>query len=343
MDKTVIFAVAGSGKTSKIVESLDETRRFLIITYTDANRDNLCRKIIERFGYFPVNICLYTYFKFLHGFCYKPFLRSEKNTQGITFRRPPSYPRYPLTDDRRYITKGRWLYANRLAKFLEQTHTMNDVVARLEKYFDTVFIDEVQDFAGHDFIFLMTICQAKIRYLLVGDFYQHTYDTSRDGNVNCDLHKNYEAYQKRFREAKIHVDLTTLAKSYRCSKTVCDFITEKIGISIAAHSDRTSLVKFVDDIEEVLSICENQHIVKLFLKEHSKYGCFSQNWGASKGMDHYNDVCVVLNTANVKAWKSGSFCNINSMTKNKLYVACSRSRRNLIFVPEVLLEPYRII
>lgn len=342
MDKTVIFAVAGSGKTSRIVEKLDEARQFLIVTYTDANRENLRTKIIERFKYFPPNICLYTYFTFLHGFCYKPFLRSAKNTKGLTFQLPPTNgPMYALTDDRRFITSGRRLYHNRLAKFLEQTGIVNRVIPRIEKYFDAVFVDEVQDFAGHDFNFLTSLCKANVPSLFVGDFYQHTYDTSRDGNVNSSLHADYGAYQKRFKAAKMNVDLTSLAKSHRCSKTVCDFITEKIGIQIESHSDRVSKVTFTDDAATVRALYESRETVKLFLSEHYDYGCYSQNWGAVKGLDHYEDVCVVLNPGNVKAWKAGHFKDINTATKNKLYVACSRARGNLTFVPAALLKPYR--
>jgi hypothetical protein len=93
-------------------------------TLKDLSKDNLRRKIIERFGYFPANIALYTYFKFLHGFCYRPFLRSKKNTKGLTFQPPPSLPRYPLTNDRRFISPGCRLYSNRLAKFIEQAATI---------------------------------------------------------------------------------------------------------------------------------------------------------------------------------------------------------------------------
>jgi DNA helicase-2/ATP-dependent DNA helicase PcrA len=82
MDKSVIFAVAGSGKTSRLVASLDETRRFLLVTYTEATHDNLRAKVIERFGYLPPNIAIYTYFRFLHSFCYRPFLRSKKDTEA---------------------------------------------------------------------------------------------------------------------------------------------------------------------------------------------------------------------------------------------------------------------
>ena len=79
MDKSVILAVAGSGKTSRLVASLDEDQRFLVVTYTESNHDDIRRKIIQRFGYFPANITLYTYFGFLHGFCYRPFLRSKRH------------------------------------------------------------------------------------------------------------------------------------------------------------------------------------------------------------------------------------------------------------------------
>lgn len=338
MDKSVVFAVAGSGKTTRLVAALNEDQRFLIVTYTETNYDNLRCKIIQRFGYFPTNITLYTYFRFLHGFCYRPFLRSKKNTKGMTFSIPPTFPRYALTDDRRYVSPHRRLYANRLAKFIEQSNLVDAVVARMEKYFDVFFVDEVQDFAGHDFNLLMAISAAKLNVTFVGDFFQHTFDTSRDGNVNASLHCDYNAYRAKFKAAKLKVDTDSLKKSRRCSKSVCDFITEWIGISIEAHDDRESVVRYEDDPAEVLALYNDPTTVKLFYKEHYKYDCYSQNWGASKGVDRYQDVCVVLNPANVKAWQKANFRDINAETRNKFYVACSRARGNLTFVPESLLK-----
>ena len=341
MDKSVILAVAGSGKTSRLIASLDEWQRFIVVTYTDSNHDNIRSKIIQRFGYFPANITLYTYFRFLHGFCYRPFLRSEKNTKGVTFELPPRFPPYKLTDDRRYISLSRRLYANRLAKFIKQSNLIGAVLARMEKYFDVFLVDEVQDFAGHDFNFLMDISAAKMKVTFVGDFFQHTFDTSRDGNVNASLHKDYTAYIARLKAAKLDVDTECLKKSHRCSRNVCDFITEKIGISIQAHEDRESIVRFEDDPAAALAIYDDSMTVKLFYQEHHKYACYSQNWGASKGVDRYQDVCVVLNPSNVKAWQRGTFCGINAETRNKLYVACSRARGNLVLVPESLLKVHK--
>ncbi|WP_183026186.1 AAA family ATPase [Variovorax sp. UMC13] len=341
MDKSVVFAVAGSGKTTKIVQQLDEKRRYLLITYTDANRDNLRRKILERFGNFPTNIKLLSYFKFLHSFCYRPFLRSEKNTRGLLFTLPPVKDRYALTDDRRFMSATRRLYSNRLAKFVEQTGTVPPVVARLEKYFDAVYVDEIQDFAGHDFNLLLKLVPAKVEFLFVGDFYQHTYDTSRDGSINNTLHDDYKTYRSRFKAAGMRVDLESLKASRRCSKNVCDFISEKIGIAVDSSGERISTVRFEDNQHAVEAIYADNAIVKLFYQEHYKYGCYSENWGASKGLDHFNDVCIVLSAPNVKAWKNDTLKAINPGTKNKLYVACSRARGDLTFVPEALLKKYK--
>ncbi|KAB2684759.1 MULTISPECIES: AAA family ATPase [Brucella] len=341
MDKSVIFAVAGAGKTTHLVSSLDEERRFLIITYTQANYNNIRTKIINRFGYLPANIIIFTYFSFLHGFCYKPFLRQRKNTRGIIFDLPPIFPRYSSIDDRRYITKNRYLYSNRVAKLLEKENLYKAINHRLERYFDVLLVDEVQDFSGHDFNFLLAISESELTSVFVGDFYQHTFDTSRDGNVNSNLHLDFEAYQQRFRKANFNLDNFSLKFSRRCSKTVCDFITDRIGISIQSSGPKETTVKYLDDQKAAHEIYRDPNIVKLFLKEHYKFGCFSNNWGGSKGIDSYQDVCVVLNPSNVKAWESGSFLNINPETRNKLYVACSRARRDLFFVPEKLLSTFK--
>lgn len=44
MDKRVIFAVAGAGKSTYIVDNLTSTKRSLIVTYTIANCESLRKK-----------------------------------------------------------------------------------------------------------------------------------------------------------------------------------------------------------------------------------------------------------------------------------------------------------
>lgn len=58
MDRKLILSVAGSGKTKLLIDRLDEERRFLIVTYTDKNSDNIKRRTLRKFGYIPKNVTI---------------------------------------------------------------------------------------------------------------------------------------------------------------------------------------------------------------------------------------------------------------------------------------------
>lgn len=86
MDKRVIFAVAGSGKTTYIVNELSLEKRSLILTYTDGNYDNISRKILAKFGgRWPNSVTLMTYFSFLYNFCYKALFCRYNSRKGNCF------------------------------------------------------------------------------------------------------------------------------------------------------------------------------------------------------------------------------------------------------------------
>lgn len=188
MDKRVILSVAGSGKTSLIVGKLSVESKALILTYTENNLANLRQKILEKFGRIPERVKVMSYFNFLYSFCYKPFLMIRFPAKGIRWDNPSDFTmRLKRSDPRYYLDYSARLYHNRLAKLLEVNGVFPHINQRVEKYFENIFVDEVQDFAGHDFNLLMHICQSSINVILVGDFFQHTFDTSRDGAVNKNL------------------------------------------------------------------------------------------------------------------------------------------------------------
>lgn len=341
MDKTVILAVAGSGKTTHILNSLAPDKRSIIITYTDNNFNNLRNKILTKFGYFPENITLYSYFTFLYSFCYKPFLWLETKGKGINWETPPSWT-MRINRGRKdyYFDKHNKLYHNRIAKLLETYGVLAVINQRLKKYFDNLFIDEIQDFGGHDFNFLKSIAESNLDLLFVGDFYQHTFDTSRDGNVNKNLHSDLNTFSNKFQQMGLVVDCDTLCKSYRCSSTVCSFISQDLGIKMDSHRNEGTTIHFLETQAEADKILKCNKIIKLFYREHYKYDCFSRNWGDSKGEDHYTDVCVVLNKTTLQKYQKNKLRELKPQTRNKLYVACSRARNNVYLVPEVLYEKY---
>ena len=339
MDKELVLATAGSGKTTEIINKLNKENKILLITYTDANYDILKNKVIEKFKEIPNNIKIYTYFSFLYSVCFAP-LKRNWDIRGLDFRDINN--KYLKKENIGYYLnkRNRKMYHRRLASFCNK-QLIDEIKNRLEKYFDIIYVDEVQDFAGHDFNFLLNILDTNVKFFMVGDYYQHTYDSSQDGNVNINLYKNYDKYINMFKQKNIAINIDLLKKSKRCSATVCKFIKNKIGINIESDKKNETIVKEIDTNEEILKIIENKKIVKLFYNNHIKYNIENtNNWGNSKG-ETYKDVCVILNDNTYKMYKKNMLNKLPQQTKNKLYVACSRTKNNLYFIEEKKITRYK--
>lgn len=340
MDKTVTFAVAGSGKTRSIVEKIAPGRRALVLTYTTNTEQDLRDRIALKFGSVPDGVSVTTYFSFLNRFCYKPFLQSTMRSRGISFAAPSRESMQFSLENRARFIQGDRVYHCRMAKLLSVKGCVPELQRRLERYYDDVFVDEVQDFGGHDFNFLVELSSAKVRMGLVGDFYQHTFSTSHDGNVNQSLHTDYAAYRQRFANAGFEVDTASLSKSHRCSSEVCKHIVDSIGVPIASEESVVSTVRVVDSAADADRLHADPKTVKLFMETHWRYDCYSHNWGACKGLDHFQDVCVVLNDKSWCQFAKGELAQAKPIIRNKLYVAFSRARGNLYIAPEKLFKKF---
>ncbi len=342
MDKRVIFAVAGSGKTSHIIDKLTEDSKTLILTYTDNNLTNIKQRVLYKFGEIPKGIKIYSYFHFLYSFCMRPLLGYKIKTKGINWQTPPEFTqRLKRNNIKFYLDNHQRVYSNRIAKLLEQCTVTPEVIERIEKYFDNVCIDEVQDFGGHDFNLICKLVEANVNQLLVGDFYQHTFDTSRDGAVNKNLHNDFTKYKERFEQSGLVIDNCLLSHSHRCSPTTCEFITQSLAIEINSHRKDNTIIEFVECQQRADDIFNCSDIVKLFYQSSNKYKGFTANWGATKGENNYHDVCVILNATTLKHFNSKTLDKLAPQTKNKLYVACTRTRNSLFFIAESLISKYK--
>ena len=340
MGKCLMLAVAGSGKTTYLISLLNLEQRFLLVTYTRNNYEHLKRSVIRKFGYFPENIKVLKYFQFVYSFCYKPFCGLDKRANGISFDLPPEQTRYRPGTDEFYRTRSGRLYHNRIAHYC-YAQCVDAIKARLDKYYDYLLIDEVQDFAGHDFNLLLSILPDSCNTICVGDFFQHTYDTSLDGNVRSSLYKNLKPYVKEWQNAGATVDMVSLSKTRRCSAEICGFVSQ-MGITIESTGEAEGNVCFLDEKAQCESIINEPSIPKLFYSNGSKYFCAGMNWGASKGLDHFVDICVVLNKSSYELYRKGKLNEMNPQTKNKLYVACTRAHRHLYIMSYKWLEKYRL-
>lgn len=326
MDKIALNAVAGAGKTTRIIETLNLEDRFALITYTTANQEAIKKSVISKFGYIPSNISIFGYFEFIYSFCYMPIQNTYPN-KGLSFEIPSYWNKNLTTPDGR-------VYSNKIAEHILKSNL--PYLERINKYFDHLFIDEMQDFGSFDLDWMLSLSNTKISITLVGDFYQSTFVTSRKGNKNASIHSNYDNYKNKIIRAGFIFDEETLVKSYRCSNEVCKFIDENLSIKIESSrhlEDDNTEVYFVSDKDQIEEIINNDLIKKLFYQKHTSFKCNSDNWGTSKGLT-FDDVCVVLNPTTAKNFKSKKLNELAPSTLSKFYVACSRARGNLIFVEQ---------
>ena len=172
--------------------------------------------------------------------------------------------------------------------------------------------------------------------LFVGDFFQHTYDTSRDGNVNQSLFNDRAAYEARFTSKGFVPDTTTLVNSWRCSRSVCEFVTKNLSISICSNrgADEDTDIAAISDPAQTALILNDPNIVKLHYWRSSNFGPGHKNWGDTKGEDCYGDICVMLNKKSAKMHSQGKLCELPPATRNKLYVAITRAYGNVYLINE---------
>lgn len=324
MDKLVINAVAGSGKTSLLIDHLDLKKNTVIITYTTANQQSIREKTIKKFGFIPTNIHIFGVFEFLYSFCYLP-LQNEFRNKGICF----DASSYTNTN---YHTKDGRIFANKLSKYILIKKLC--YLERINRYFDKLYIDEMQDFGSYDFDWMMTLSKLNIPVTLVGDFYQHTFSTSRIGNKGKSLHSDQTQYKQNLESHGFYYDSHTLSNSHRCTYTVCQFIKTHLHIDISSHRDKlsdNSNVRFIDHPEQIYKILTDNNIVKLFFQKHYNFKGNSDNWGNSKGLT-FKSACVVMNPTTLQLFKKNSLTELAPLTLCKFYVACSRTEGDLYFI-----------
>lgn len=362
----VMLAVAGAGKTYHICHKLiDGSCKNLVIAYTHENIKNLNRELINRFGKIPNNTFIMTFHSFIYRLLVRPYIVSicrEYHSKlikirGVSLKDPPQksiktnkgYRRNPLyvnvTDVRHYINSKNECYCSLLSSLIThmRKQASEKIIQSFSKFFKHIYVDEFQDFRKEDYKLLMMLCNICPSVVMVGDYYQHSVSgTNNSGEpfVNEKKEVGYEQFIKEIEKQKLEIDTKTLSLSYRCSQEVCDFINIKLNIPISGNDKRQGkIIKLtMENPEQIKSILMDDRIVKLVYRNADKENFKCLNWSYSKG-DTFDSVCIILtkNTAEILDDKIVNL-NLPGVTRNKLYVALTRSSGNVYIVSQECVQ-----
>ena len=359
MAKRVILAVAGAGKTYHICHSIDPNKKNLILGFTHENIHNIMDEFIDAYGRDPELTTVMTFDSFVYRYLvcpYEPtigeyFGKPEFVSTGITTIDPPPQrlikngrpvpnPYYVSKDKlEHYITSNGQYYCANLSELMIQVKRdrkslIKRAAANINNFFDHVLIDEFQDFREHNYELIIAIAKQVDEIVLVGDYYQHSVAGLNNTGKPFKKRSGDVAYDDFVRELEglnFFVDEVTLSKSRRCSANVCKFVREKLGINIESDNNHEGSVIWLDE-GNIETVINDPKIRKLVYKDASAYHFKPMNWSYSKG-DTVAEACVIL-TKDFESMDRNDFTSqdIPVTTKNKLYVALTRSAGNLYLV-----------
>lgn len=368
MDKQIILAVAGAGKTYHICHSIDPKKKNLIIAYTNENIHNIQNELCDAHGSVPELTTVMTFdsFVYRHLICpYEPSIAEHFScptfvSSGVCTIDPPpkqmanrqgrmvANPKYVTKDKlRHYITVQGQYYCATLSELVLQVKKGRESLVkraaeRLNFFYDYVLVDEFQDFREHDYELIMALAKQLNCVMFVGDYHQHSVSATnnsgkpfkkRTGDVG------YSEFVSELQSAGFEVDTTTLNKSRRCSAEICDYVSKKLGINISSQDEHEGSVIWADNL--AVEILNSKQIVKLVFKEADKYSFQALNWSYSKG-DTVDAACVIL-TDRFDELDNEDFSiqGIPVSTINKLYVAMTRSRGDLYLMKSSTFKKFK--
>lgn len=227
--------MAGARKTQSIVDACSSgkpgTRR-LVVTYTLTGQAELERRLAEACSAEQLPDVV-GWYGFLLRHLIKPYLPAlypGRRLRGLNFDGEPAKGKYASGAERYLDDAGNAykLHLSRLAVDVTE-EVEGATIDRLQRMYDEIYIDEVQDLTGCDLHVLDALMASSIDLHLVGDIRQSVFDTNpRDPNLKqyrgIDM-RNWFAKQEKTRGLEIVHSVET----WRCSQVIADLADSVFG------------------------------------------------------------------------------------------------------------------
>jgi superfamily I DNA/RNA helicase len=331
-----IIACAGSGKTTYIVERAlkIEKSKVLIVTYTNENLDQIKSYFIKNNGCIPPNIFIQSWFTFLLQEGIRPYqnqLIKQKRVKSIYFQ--TGAPLFHKKGD--YLTKLNDIYSNKASEFICDCNnkTKGLIFKRLEKIYEYIFIDELQDLSGYDLELLGMLLKSKINIMAVGDPRQTTFTTNHSRKNKKYKGSGIYSWLKE-REDKKELEIIEKNESHRCNQAICDF-ADSLFPDFPKTISKNSIITGHDGVLTVL-VKDVAEYVKQYTPIRLRYskttntlGLTAINIGSIKGRT-YDRVIVFPTKPMVEFLKTKNIEKAGD--RSKFYVAVTRARYSVTFV-----------
>jgi DNA helicase II / ATP-dependent DNA helicase PcrA len=221
-----ILAVAGSRKTQSIVDacanSTDQRRR-LVLTYTTSAQNDVEARLRQACTAQQLPDVSGWYTFLLHHWVrpYLPLLYPGRRLAGLNFDEKSGID-YATGAARHLDTESRAYkrYLSKLAIDVAAAASGGSVIDRLERIYDEIHVDEVQDLTGYDLDILEMLLKSKVAMRLVGDVRQSTFST----NPQDQRHKKYRDLKMldwfKLQERKGRLELQFSNTTWRCNQQI---------------------------------------------------------------------------------------------------------------------------
>lgn len=343
------LAVAGAGKTYQICHNLDKEKRNLILSYTNENILNIKKELINQFSEIPSKTIVQTYDSFLLEYFIWPyykmiqeelFQKRFKREKILNFNKtivdPKKLWENKNTNFSKYFIKsieGNYILKNDQISTLLLTDSLKFTngkslfevgIARINKFFDCLYIDEFQDYRQDKYKLMVKIMQNVPNGTIYGDYYQHSVAGQQNSGAPFLKSTTYKKFVNEMKKNGFEVDDESLLRTRRCSENVCKFIREKLGIEIYSEASmmRTGNISYVMQKEQIEVAIGKGNIKILSLNNERKWNSIS--FGLSKGNTYVNTLVVIPNKY-LKDDVNGILSIDDGEMKNKIYVALTRA------------------
>lgn len=343
------LAVAGSRKTQSIVDACsqgDPTRRRLVVTYTLTGQRDLEDRLQDPCSGAIPEVSGWYAFLLRHWIRpFLPLLYKGRRLAGLNFDGLPARNKRGIVIAKgadRYLDEQSRAYRRFLSKLALDVADAAEgaVTSRLQRMYDEIYVDEVQDMTGYDLDILERLLQTTTTIRLVGDLRQSVFDT----NPQDPRHKKYRGLKMHdwftVQETAGRLSVEYSSTTWRSVQSVATFsdtlFDPSLGFppTMSAQENESNhdgvfaiAPKHVDAyIERYRPVCLREAITTVMPANVS-----GTNFGISKGLTHCR--VLIFTTKPMRTFLSKGTL-LPDRSACGLYVGVTRAIYSVAFVIE---------